>query len=70
MNKLKLFFTNKTNFLRFGLMSLVIGLLFDKFGSDAFIYNFLAGLFIGLSVPLNICGIYKVSRSIKPVKEV
>lgn len=51
-------------------MSLVIGLLFDKFGSDAFIYNFLAGLFIGLSVPLNICGIYKVSRSIKPVKEV
>jgi len=69
MNKLKLFFTNKMNFLRFGLISFAIGILLGKFGSEAAIYNFLTGLFMGLSLPLNIFGIYQVARSTKTVKE-
>ena len=63
MNKLKSILSDKMNFLRFGLISLTVGILLDQFGSEAFIYHFLSGLFIGLSVPLNICGTYRIARS-------
>lgn len=55
------------NFLKFRLISLAIGILLDKFGSETFIYHFLAGLFMGLSVPINICGIYRITRITKAV---
>jgi hypothetical protein len=49
-------------YLVFGLISLALGLFIGLFNSELPIFNFLSGLFTGLSIPLNLFGIYKIAR--------
>ncbi len=55
-------FKNEKCYIVFGLVSILAGVVLGRLASDLFIVNFMSGLFIGLAIPLNLYGVYKVSR--------
>ncbi len=55
----------KKYYLTAGIVSLITSLILSALNSDLTYINFLAGLFIGLSVPLNLYGIWLYGRYIK-----
>lgn len=66
---MKNLFKKDINYIIAGSAAFLISVVFNQFNTDAFVVNFLAGLFAGLSIPLNICGIYKFGRSLRSNKE-
>ncbi len=55
----------KKYYLTAGIVSLITSLILSTLNSDLTYINFLSGLFIGLSVPLNLYGIWLYGRYIK-----
>ena len=53
-----------TSFLIGGMISMVLGLILGLINSNLAVLNFLSGLFLGLSIPLNIVGLYKAGWNI------
>ncbi len=65
MNNLKQLFKADSHYIIVGMLCLAIGILLNRFATGISISHFLEGMFMGISVPLNLYGIYKVSRTYK-----
>lgn len=66
MNKI---FKNDIYYIIFGTACMFISIVLGWVNTDIFSVNFMRGIFAGVSIPLNIVGIYKISRNIKDNKE-
>lgn len=62
MNKI---FKNDIYYIIVGTVCMFISIVLGWINSDTSSINFLTGVFAGVSIPLNVFGIYKVSRNIK-----
>lgn len=62
MNKI---FKNDIYYIIAGTACMFISIVLGWINSDISSVNFLRGVFAGISIPLNIFGIYKISRNIK-----